>query len=187
MLVIKETLVSTLAPSDEAALKHITYALLPDGIEFQPVSAVSGDVWEAWAFNGKTFEPSVYSNFPFNSYAVDEQGITYAARTEGIYVLEGTTDAGEAIHTCVILSPAIFGTLHQKRFRQGYFDVVGAAPVVRAEVGNAGSSIPILHSKAVFPRSLMGVKWSFLIADFDELGQVELFPVVLTRRNARPV
>ena len=187
MLVIKETLESILATSEEAALKHTIYALLSDGIEFEPMSMVSGDVWEAWAFNGKTFEPSVYSNFPFNSYAVDEQGITYGAGTAGIYVLEGVTDAGETIHTGVILSPAIFGTLHQKRFRLGYFDVTGASPVVRAEVGGAGSSIPILHSKAVFPRSLMGVKWSFLIADFDELGQVELFPVVLTRRNARPV
>ena len=186
MIVIKETVLSNLAPADEAVLKHVAYSLLLDALALVDMGAVSGDVWEAWAFNGQTFEPSVYSNFSFNSYAVDE-GVTYAAREEGIYILDGADDAGDDIHSGVILPPAIFGTLHQKRFRQGYFDVTGSAPIVRAEVGSAGSSIPILHSKAVFPRSLMGVKWSFLVADFDELGRIELFPVILTRRNARPI
>ena len=187
MIIFKETLISTLAPADEAALRHRAYDLLTDWIGLEPVSAVTGDVWETWVFNGKTFEASVYSNFPFNSYALGEDGETYAASTGGIYILEGTEDAGETIHTGVILSPAIFGTLHQKRFRQVYFDITASSPVVRAEVGSAGSSIPIRYSKAMIPRSLMGMKWSFLVADFEELGQIELFPVILTRRNARPV
>ena len=179
-LVINETLISFLTPADEAILKSLLYSTIPDVLSLEDLSAVSGDVWEAWAFNGQTFEPSVYSGFAFNSYAV-EDGVTYAAREEGIYVLDGTTDAGAAIHSGVILSPSMFGTNNRKRFRAGFFDVEGAAPVVRGEVGGVGTSIPILHSKVIFPRTLVGNKWTFLVADFDELGQVELFPIVLTR------
>jgi len=179
-LVINETLVSVLTPADEPIPKGLLYSLLPDVLSLEDLSAVSGDVWEAWAFNGQTFEPSVYSGFEFNSYAF-EDGVTYAAREEGIYVLEGATDAGAAIHSGVVLSPSMFGTNNRKRFRAGFFDVEGAAPVVRGEVGGVGASIPIMHSKVMFPRTLVGNKWTFLVADFDELGQVELFPVVLTR------
>jgi hypothetical protein len=180
MLIVNETLISTLIPTDEAIPKMFLYSLLPEGLSLEDLSAVSGDVWEAWAFNGQTFEPSVYSGFAFNSYAVDD-GLTYAAREEGIYVLDGTTDAGAVIHSGVILSPAMFGTLNRKRFQRGFFDVSGAAPVVRGEVGGVGSSILILRSRATFPRSLVGNKWTFLVAEFDELGQVELFPTIVTR------
>ena len=180
MLVIKETLISVLTSADVATPHSHLYCLLPDTLSPEDLSAVNGDVWEAWAFNGPTFEPSVYSGFAFNSYAV-EDGMTYAAREEGIYVLDGTTDAGAAIHDGVILSPSMFGTNNRKRFRNGFFDVEGAAPIVRGEASGTGSSIPIIRSKVTFPRSLVGNKWTFLIADFDELGQVELFPIVLTR------
>lgn len=179
-LVINEKLVSALIPADAATPKICFSSLLPDDLSLEDLGAVSGDVWEAWAFNGQTFEPSVYSGFAFNSYAVEE-GATYAAREEGIYVLGGTTDAGATIHSGVVLSPSMFGTNNRKRFRAGVFDIEGAAPVVRGEVGGAGVSIPILHSKAFFPRSLMGKKWTFLVAEFDELGQTELFPIILTR------
>ena len=179
-LVIHETLISTLISADNAMPRGFLHGLIVEDLLLAELSAVSGDVWEAWVFNGPTFEPSVYSGFSFNSYTVYE-GLTYAAREEGIYILDGTTDAGAAIHDGVILSPSTFGTNNRKRFRVGVFDVEGLAPIVRAEVGSVGSSIPILHSKAFFPRSLMGMKWTFLIAEFDELGQLELFPVILTR------
>lgn len=179
-LVLKETLISVLSLTDDAVLHSHLYCLLPDGLSLEVLSAVTGDVWEAWAFNGQTFEPSVYSGFAFNSYAV-EDGVTYAAREEGIYILDGTTDAGAAIHSGVILSPSMFGTNNRKRFRNGFFDIEGSAPVIRGEVGGAGASIPILHSKVMFPRFLAGNKWTFLVAEFEELGRVELFPVVLTR------
>ena len=180
MLEINETLVSSIILTDEEIQQGLVGSLVLEALLLEDLGAVSGDVWEAWAFNGKTFEPSVYSGFSFNSYAVDE-GIAYAAREEGIYILDGTTDAGADIHDGVVLSPSIFGTNNRKRFRAGVFDVTGAAPIVRAEVGSVGSSIPILRSKAFFPRSLMGTKWTFLVAEFDELGQTELFPIVLTR------
>jgi len=179
-LVINETLISILTPTDEAISKGRFYSLVPEDLPLEDMSAISGDVWEAWAFNGKTFEPSVYSGFSFNSYAV-EAGVTYAAREEGIYVLDGATDAGAEIHSGVILSPSMFGTQNRKRFRAGFFDVEGTAPIVRGEVGGVGSSILILNSKVMFPRTLVGNKWTFLVAEFDELGRTELFPVVLTR------
>lgn len=180
MIVINETLNSTLIPTDEAIKSSALYSLLLDVLSPEDLCTVSGEVWEAWAFNGQTFEPSVYSGFDFNSYAF-EDGVTYAAREEGVYVLDGTTDAGTIIHTGVILSPDIFGANNRKRFRAGFFDINGISPIVRGEVGGVGSNLPIVNSKAVFPRTLVGKKWAFLVADFDELGQIELFPIILTR------
>ncbi|MFZ4436827.1 MAG: hypothetical protein ACOYOS_00205 [Syntrophales bacterium] len=175
-----ETINSGLSCLDGVAIGSRLSSRLTESLVLEGSSAVTGSAWETWAFNGKTFEPSIYSGFSFNSYAV-EDGVTYAAREEGIYVLDGTTDAGVAIHSGVVLSPSMFGTNNRKRFRNGFFDIEGAAPIVRGEVGGVGVNIPILHSKAMFPRALVGNKWTFLIADFDELGKVELFTVVLTR------
>lgn len=179
-LVIKETLLSGLALEEELTQQEVYFSLLPEVFLFVDLGTITGDVWEAWAFNGQTFEPSVYSGFSFNSYAVDE-GVTYGAREEGLYILDGSSDEGAAIHTGVILSPSMFGGQNRKRFRNGFFDIEGNEPIIRGEVGGVGVSIPILHKKAMFPRSLVGTKWTFLVADFDELGPMELFPVVLTR------
>lgn len=179
-LVVRETLISELNATNELILHHHQYCLISEFISAEPLSAVSGDVWEAWAFNGGKFEPSIYSGFSFNSYVV-EDGLTYAAREEGIYVLDNTTDAGEAIHSGVVLSQALFGTLNRKRFPSCFFEVDGAAPIVRAEVSGLGASIPIMKRKAVIPRTMVGEKWTFLVADFDELGRIELFPTILTR------
>jgi len=180
MIVINETLVSTLAAVDETADHFHYYTPVLDTLSLLDLGTLDGDVWEAWAFNGKTFEPSVYSGFAFNSYVTDE-GITYGVKEEGIYILDGTSDAGAVIHDGVIFPPSMFGLMNRKRFRNGFFEVSGSAPVIRGEVGRAGVNLPIVNSKAMFPRALVGQKWTFLIADFDELGQVELFPVVLTR------
>lgn len=180
MIIFHENLISLLTPEDVVTSQGLLSSFLSDPLALEDLSALEGDVWEAWAFNGKTFEPSVYSGFSFNSYAVDD-GVTYAVKEEGIYALDDTTDAGAAIHSGVILSPSMFGTLNRKRFRAGFFDVTGDAPVVRSEVGGVGSSIPVVRGKVAFPRTLVGNKWTFLVAEFDELGQVELFPVVLTR------
>jgi hypothetical protein len=181
-LVINENLVSSLIISETAAVpNHIVKVSLAELLIWQGVSIPSGEIWEAWAFNGGSFEPSIYSGFSFNSYAF-EGGVAYAAKEEGIYVLDGVTDAGAAVHTGVILSSSNFGSQSRKRFRAGFFDITGAAPVIRADTDSGqGASTPILRKRTSFPRTLVGSKWMFLIADFDELGQVELFPIILTR------
>jgi len=181
-LVINENVASSLIISEVApVLKHIANATLADILGLEALAAISGEIWEAWAFNGGTFEPSIYSGFSFNSYAF-EGGVAYAAKEEGIYVLDGVTDAGAEFHTGVILSSSNFGSQSRKRFRAGFFDITGTAPVIRADTDSGqGSSTPILRKRTSFPRTLVGSKWMFLIADFDELGQVELFPIILTR------
>lgn len=181
MLIIREVISSELAIGDDLTEGLLHGLLLSETLRLDELAIVSGDVWETWAFNGVTFEASVYSGFAFNSYADDDEQI-YAANENGIYVLSGDTDAGSAIHSGVVLSPSMFGLMNRKRFRQAFLDVTGAMPVLRGEIGGGvGVSLPIVRSRAMFPRSLVGNKWTFLIADFNELGRVELFPVVLTR------
>lgn len=180
-LSIKEMVVSDLVVADGLVTRGKFYCLFPEIVSFEDLGLVTGDVWETWVFNGPTFEPSVYSGFAFNSYALDE-GTTYAVNETGIYAIDSATDGGAAIHSGVALSPSTFGILNRKRFRQGFFDIEGSAPFVRGEVpGGLGASLPIVGAKVMFPRSLVHKRWTFLVADFDELGQIELFPVVLTR------
>jgi hypothetical protein len=179
-IVVKEVVDSSVGLQDTEAVHIHQFFLFIESLGILSLSEVSGDVWESWAFNGQTFEPSVYSGYNFNSYLVAD-GVTYAARAEGIYIIGGSSDAGVVIHPGVILSPSIFGKMNQKRFRQGFFDVTGTAPLVRGEVGGRGVSLPIVARKAVFPRELAGAQWTFLIADFDTLGKVELYPIMLTR------
>lgn len=180
IVVINETLIEAVSFAEAIEIQQELYNLLSEEFSFADLSIVSGEVWEAWAFSGPTFEPSVYSGFSFNSFAVSG-GVTYAAREEGIYVLGATTDAGSVIHDGVILSTFMFGTMNRKRFRDLFFDISGTTPVIRGEAGGAGVNLPIVNAKVKFPRVLVGNKWTFLIADFDELGKMELFPIVLTR------
>jgi hypothetical protein len=119
----------------------------------------------------------------FNSYG-ELEGCIYGAKEEGIYLMEGTTDAGVAIHTGVVLGPMSFAGLNRVHFRRLYFSITGTAPVLRAEAdGTLGASTAILRSNANLPRNQYGKKWAFLVGDFDELETIELFPIVITRQR----
>lgn len=181
MLILKEVVSSELGFGGDLTEGVLRGILLVDALHLDELAIIPGDVWEAWAFNGSTFEASVYSGYDFNSYADDEEGQIYAANESGIFILSGDTDAGEAIHSGVILSPTMFGLMNRKRFRRAFLDVTGTLPIIRGEVGGLGVSLPVVRERTMFPRILVGNKWTFLIADFDELGRVELFPVVVTR------
>lgn len=73
----------------------------------------------ALALNLANRAPTLYSNFPFNSYAVIG-GRVFAAAAGGIYELTGTLDDGVAIDAIVTFNLTDAGTPDLKRLVQAY-------------------------------------------------------------------
>ena len=181
-LIINESLVSGMDFAPELSGALSSRMLITDRLCPEDLSICSGEVWECWALNGLT-EPSVYSGMGFNSYA-ELDGCIYGAKEEGIYLMEGNSDAGAAIRTGVVLGPMSFAGLNRVHFRRVYFGISGSMPVLQAEAdGTPGLSAAILRSNVTLPRTQVGRKWAFLVGDFDELEMMELFPVVITRER----
>ncbi len=80
------------------------------------------DDGEAWVVNTRTKASSRYDQFGFNSFAA-VRGKQFGARSDGLYLLEGTDDAGQPIKSGVALGKHNFGTLQEKAVRAVYAGV----------------------------------------------------------------
>jgi hypothetical protein len=124
----------------------------------------------------------MYSGFNFNSFCVFN-GRAFGANDSGIFELTGSTDAGNTIHTGVILKGTDFGSPNQKRFRRGYFGVSGTSPVLILETEGGQRQVYNIdtNGKTVTSHELKSKSWTLSIADFDILDHAILIPVVLSR------
>ena len=163
----------------------VTSCLAVGGICFVNPDVDLQEIFETWVLTGQAYEPGIWTGFDFNSYCA-YQGKVYGAGEDGIYLMEGSDDNGEKIHTGVRIGPHNYGTERKKRLRalrlggqnngtrvkviaidgedekEGYFDVVrGRVPV---------------------SRDLEGKEFTLDIIDFVELSQVEIVPLVLVKR-----
>jgi hypothetical protein len=158
------------------------YSLIYDTLKMNVIITLGADVYECYVLNTPKFMPSMYSGFDFNSYCVFENR-AFGANDTGIYELTGTTDAGNTIHTGIVLNNTDFGSPNQKRFRRGYLGISGTSPVLvmETENGDRKSYTIDVNGKTVFAHDLKSKKWTLSVADFDELETIELIPVILTR------
>jgi len=166
---------------DDLSLGEINAVLVTERLFLQAAAFPGSETWECWVLNTGAMQPSVYSGFNFNSYG-DLDGQSFGAREEGIFLLEGDDDAGTDIHSGVVLPKMGYGSMHRIHFRKVFFDIEGDDPVFLAVADSIqGASLPITRKRVTLPRNLIGRKWSFMIGDFEELGMIELFPIVITR------
>lgn len=84
--------------------------------------ALPGD---AWAVNTHTSASSRYDRFGFSSFAT-VLGQSFGAKHGGLYLLDGTNDAGAAITSGVALGKRTFGTSALKRLDAVYIGVSSA-------------------------------------------------------------
>jgi len=175
---INESLVLTETITAMGTLYQVVY----DTLAMNVILDLDGETWECYVLNTPKFLPSMYSRFNFNSYCVFE-GRAFGANDDGIYELTGSTDAGNTIHTGVILSETDFGSPSQKRFRRGYFGISGTAPVMILETDSGQRQVYTIdtNGKAVASHELKSKSWVLSIADFDTLDSIKLIPVVLTK------
>lgn len=77
-----------------------------------------------WVVNAETGATTRYENFDFNSYA--KIGDTYfGCKADGVYRLDGDTDAGDLIQAMVSFGKQNFGTSALKRITNAYVGVSG--------------------------------------------------------------
>jgi hypothetical protein len=150
---------------------------------FVLAGADTAEVYEAWCLSGQAFEPSVFSGFNFNSFAV-HGGQAYAAGEDGIYLLDGDHDAGEPIQTGARVGPVNFGGADTKRLRGVAFGQGGKSTRVRVRTDEAeGVFAPDRDDDRVtVSRDLQGSEFTVDILNFEELSHMEIFPLRLARR-----
>lgn len=55
------------------------------------------ETYVGWIMNSETAAHAMWDNFGFNSLATNDDGLAFGAMSDGIYVLDGSDDAGEDI------------------------------------------------------------------------------------------
>jgi hypothetical protein len=174
----EDSLVFVDAVSNQGTL----YSAIYDTLRMNVSVDIAGEIYECYALNTPKFMPSMYSGFDFNSYCVFENR-AFGANDEGIYELDGDTDAGEEIHTGVVLNETDFGLRNQKRLRRAYLGISGNSPVMVVETEEGERQVYNIDAqgKTVISRELKSKAWKLSIADFDELDTIKLIPVILSK------
>ncbi len=141
-----------------------------------------GEDYETWVLTGNLFNPSAYSNWPFNSFA-QYRGNYYAAGDDGLHLLGGEDQAGIPIHPGVRLGPINFLTDRQKRLRSMRLGATGDEVQVRvATENNEGFFSKNGGDRVVVSRDIQGHDWTVDIQDFEELSFLEIVPLILSTK-----
>lgn len=136
--------------------------------------------FQTYAFNTTSFYCSVYSGYNFNSYAVDGSSVL-AVSSDGVYIIGGDTDAGNAIHPGIIFSRQTFGSAHKKKFRQFFFGGSGDDVSIMVATDSGSFTSPLVSGKVNIPRTMIGRTWEFRLSGFSEFDFIEVFPITRTR------
>ena len=143
---------------------------------------VEASVFDTYVLTGTRGEPSIYSNFKFNSYA-KYRGQYFGAGPDGIYLLEGSDDAGKEIHPGIRIGPINFGTDREKRLRLLRCGGKSAGAQVKVSDDNGGANYSdVIEGRAAVSRKVQGREITIEITDFGTLDHLEIVPLVLTKR-----
>jgi len=143
---------------------------------------VDPGAFDTWVMNGARGEPSIYSNFPFNSYA-SYRGQAFGAGPDGVYLLEGLDDDGDDIHAKIRIGPMNFGTDREKRLR--LLRCGGKTHGARVRVSNGNGSAgyyDVEGGRAGASREVQGREITIDITDFETLDHLEIVPLILSKR-----
>lgn len=173
-------LVSAMGISSEVATSASFADLLADGLEVDFQLVLDGQLYQCWALNTESMFPSFYTNYAFNSYA-ELGGTVYAAKEDGIYVLGGTEDAGQKIHTGLKLNLDNFGTHWKKRMHMAYFGVSGTTPAVKAITEEGEVQYYVVDGRIAAVKGHEGRSWEFNLTQVDSIDFIEITPLIMVR------
>jgi hypothetical protein len=182
-LILRLQISDVVAAIEAISIQQYLNALVLDSLGLELGVVLDGEVWQCWVLTTKTFNPSVFSNFNFNSF-FNFLGKSWGIKEDGLYSLEGTTDNGAKITPGVILGSSNFGIESEKYFRMAYFGIVGGSiPAIKITNEDGTYKIYAINTKgeAKLSRDIRGRYLTISISDFDSLDFTELIPVVLTR------
>lgn len=110
----------------------------------------------AWVLNTESTAVSWYDNFDFQSIAQVDNDV-FAVNSEGVFLLTGATDAGDAIDASVRSGFMDFGTAYTKRFENiytGYTSTGVLSVLLRVkDSGHAASAYTLEQRSADAPRT----------------------------------
>jgi hypothetical protein len=141
------------------------------------------EIHDTYCLNGQGWEPSVFTGWNFNSFAVF-RGKAYGCNKGGLYLLEGEDDDGVAFQTGVRLVTN-FGSDSFKRIRSIRVGDAGDDVMARVAAGK-GSRICYPdqeHSHRIrVSRDIIGPIFTIDVAGFEKLSQLEITPLILFRK-----
>lgn len=166
---------------DSETIQGSYMSIIHDEVNFIVSIMLGGEVYQCWVLNTDELYPSIYSNYDFNSYAILNDNV-YGAKSDGIYLLEGSTDAGIAIQTGVRMNLYNMGTHLGKRIIAAYFGMSGNKPVLKVTNENGAVDYYFINGKIpALAKGHEGKDWIFDLAKIDELDFVEITPAILSR------
>lgn len=169
-----------------------TTVIIVDGIKYVP------NYFDGWSFNLNTNSTSTYENYQFNSFAKIGKNY-YGCNDVGIFLLDGDTDNGAAIHSTIttgdndLTTEQIDGS-YLKHIQSAYVNARTAAPMTLT--ANADGSAytyafgaakaSIANARVDIGRGLIGRNWQFELknvagADF-EIESLLISPLNTKRR-----
>lgn len=153
---------------------------LEDVINIRMTITLGGDTYQCWVFSPDDLYPSFYTNYGFNSFA-SMYGVDYGCKSDGIYKLTGTTDAGVAIERGLRINYAAMGTHLQKRLTHAFFGLTGDEPALKVITDNGEAVFYVISNKAHIAQGLSGTHWELILVGIDTLDFIEITPLVLSR------
>lgn len=117
--------------------------------------AMPGLDGETWVFNIEAAGSTSYTGYDFNSFAQIGDRF-YGANAEGIYELEGDTDAGAPIRASIGLGQLNFGNALQKTISHAYIGMSAKGNLfLKVRVGEGAAAREYSYSTRSFSESLM--------------------------------
>ena len=143
---------------------EIMQAILASVMSASDVANLAGETLEVWALHTDAMGSTRYEGYNFNSFATID-GITYGANEDGVYRLDGDTDAGSAIQSRVDFGSLGFGTNSRK-----------ALPYVYVGMSSKGSTILKVDSD--------GTSYYYEVRDSTEMMKTHRFELGKGLRSA---
>jgi len=174
---------------------------MADGIGLAVSLRLADTIFYAWAMNARTHAPSLYENYPFNSFAPWKNGRVFGCGDTGIYEIGvGDTDAGADIKARVRMGLNDYGTGKLKRMPSLYLGYTSDGALALRVITTSpdghkiandyllveNSSQATREARIKVGRGLQSVWWDFELRNIDgaafSIDAASLLPLVLDRR-----
>lgn len=201
---VTDTLTSTLVAlitvnenievDDTVASTGVFHHLIEEQIAVRVYVFLEGAQYTGWVFNASNAAVSEYTRFNFHSFA-KFNNVYYGANEDGIYKLEGETDAGYLIKAPLRTGITDFNSAFQKRVPRAYLGIRSDGQMVLKTITNEDterwyeaktSSSSSTRVRVPLSKGVRASYWQFELLnvtgeDF-ELDVIDLMPIILSRR-----
>lgn len=97
-----------------------------------------GGSFEVWLVNARTRGMMQYSNYPFTAFAVLGNGLLLAGATDGLYLMDSTTDAGKEVLGVVEVGTTDMGAAVVKYVPDAVLDCEGSGDIALSVISDGG-------------------------------------------------